>query len=39
MPEAVKPTRLIVGADTKPVLPRHIKLRHDQGRERERSNE
>ncbi len=26
-------TRLIVEADTKPVLPRHIKLRHDAGRD------
>ncbi|HRY08195.1 MAG TPA: pyrroloquinoline quinone biosynthesis peptide chaperone PqqD [Hyphomicrobiaceae bacterium] len=27
-----QPTRLIVCADTKPLLPRHIKLRHDAGR-------
>lgn len=29
---STQPTRLIVDADTKPVLPRHIKLRHDAGR-------
>ncbi len=34
MPEAAKPQRLIVTAETKPVLPRHIKLRHDPGRGR-----
>ncbi|HML41673.1 MAG TPA: pyrroloquinoline quinone biosynthesis peptide chaperone PqqD [Hyphomicrobium zavarzinii] len=28
------PTRLIVAGDTKLVLPRHIKLRHDPGRGR-----
>lgn len=27
-------TRLVVAADTKPVIPRHIKLRHDPGRGR-----
>lgn len=29
---STQPTRLIVSADTKPVLPRHIKLKHDAGR-------
>ena len=28
------PKRLIIAADTIPALPRHIKLRHDQGRGR-----
>ncbi len=27
------PTRLIVDGTTKPILPRHIKLRHDAGRD------
>lgn len=31
---ATKPTRLIIQADTKLKLPRHIKLRHDEGRGR-----
>ncbi len=34
MGETTKPVRSIVGADSKPTLPRHIKLRHDQGRGR-----
>ncbi len=34
MGETVKPARSIVGADSKPALPRHIKLRHDPGRDR-----
>ncbi len=29
----VRRTRLIVDAETKPILPRHIKLRHDKGRD------
>lgn len=32
MTSAIQPARLIVTASTKPVLPRHIKLRHDAGR-------
>ncbi len=32
MTASTQPTRLIVDADTTPVLPRHIKLRHDAGR-------
>lgn len=31
-PASAKRTRLIVEPSTKPVLPRHIKLRHDEGR-------
>lgn len=35
MAEAIaKATRLIVEGATKPYLPRHVKLRHDAGRER-----
>ena len=33
MSEATRPTRLIVEAQTKPKMPRHIKLRHDAGRD------
>jgi len=33
MTGAHQPTRLIVEAGTRPVLPRHIKLRHDAGRD------
>jgi len=33
MTGAVQPTRLIVEQSTRPVLPRHIKLRHDAGRD------
>lgn len=32
MTASTQPTRLIIDADTKPVMPRHIKLRHDAGR-------
>jgi pyrroloquinoline quinone biosynthesis protein D len=32
MTEAVRPSRLIVTPDARLQLPRHIKLRHDQGR-------
>lgn len=32
MVASTQPTRLIVDAGTKPLLPRHIKLRHDAGR-------
>jgi pyrroloquinoline quinone biosynthesis protein D len=34
MSEPRKPARLLIGADLKPVLPRHIKLRHDTVRDR-----
>lgn len=34
MSEIRRPERLIVGAGTRPRLPRHIKLRHDEGRGR-----
>ena len=34
MSEPGNPARLLVGADSKPVLPRHIKLRHDSVRDR-----
>jgi pyrroloquinoline quinone biosynthesis protein D len=34
MSEAGKSQRVILGADSKPVLPRHIKLRHDAARDR-----
>lgn len=33
MSTSTQRTRLIVDQDTKPVLPRHIKLRHDAGRD------
>lgn len=33
MSTSTQPKRLIVDQDTKPVLPRHIKLRHDAGRD------
>ncbi len=33
MATSTQRTRLIVDQDTKPVLPRHIKLRHDAGRD------
>lgn len=33
MTASIQPKRLIVTAETKPVLPRHIKLRHDAGRD------
>lgn len=29
-----RPTRTIIAADSKPALPRHIKLRHDAARDR-----
>ncbi len=32
MTTPAKPARLIVTQETRPVLPRHIKLRHDAGR-------
>jgi pyrroloquinoline quinone biosynthesis protein D len=34
MAEATPRTRAIIGGSTRPVLPRHIKLRHDAGRGR-----
>jgi pyrroloquinoline quinone biosynthesis protein D len=34
MGETAKPKRAIVSGDTRPELPRHIKLRHDPGRGR-----
>jgi pyrroloquinoline quinone biosynthesis protein D len=34
MSEPGKPARLLIGADSKPVLPRHIKLRYDTVRNR-----
>jgi len=34
MTETVSPTRLIVGAETRPHLPAYLKLRHDPGRGR-----
>jgi pyrroloquinoline quinone biosynthesis protein D len=34
MSEPGKPARLLIEADSKPVLPRHIKLRHDTVRDR-----
>ena len=33
MSTSTQRTRLIVDQDTKPLLPRHIKLRHDAGRD------
>lgn len=33
-PTRTAPTRLIVTGDTRLVMPRHIKLRHDAGRDR-----
>ncbi len=33
MSTSMRPARLMVDAQTKPVLPRHIKLRHDAGRD------
>jgi pyrroloquinoline quinone biosynthesis protein D len=34
MAEATTPKRAIIGAESRPALPRHIKLRHDAGRGR-----
>ncbi len=34
MAELSPPERLVVSADTRPCLPRHIKLRHDATRDR-----
>ena len=34
MTEAVKRTRTMITVDTRPAMPRHIKLRHDAGRGR-----
>ena len=34
MSEAGKSARLLIGPGSTPVLPRHIKLRHDQARDR-----
>jgi len=34
MAETVKPTRAMITGETRPELPRHIKLRHDPGRDR-----
>jgi pyrroloquinoline quinone biosynthesis protein D len=34
MVETAKPRRAIVTGETRPELPRHVKLRHDPGRER-----
>lgn len=34
MTEIRQPQRLLVGVETRPSLPRHIKLRHDAGRGR-----
>ena len=34
MAEATTPKRAIIGAGSRPALPRHIKLRHDAGRGR-----
>jgi pyrroloquinoline quinone biosynthesis protein D len=34
MSETRKPTRTMITGDSRPALPRHIKLRHDAGRDR-----
>jgi pyrroloquinoline quinone biosynthesis protein D len=34
MGETAKPTRVIITGESRPELPRHIKLRHDEGRGR-----
>ncbi|MEM7192861.1 MAG: pyrroloquinoline quinone biosynthesis peptide chaperone PqqD [Pseudomonadota bacterium] len=34
MAEAGQPRRLIVSRETKPAMPRYLKLRHDAGRDR-----
>lgn len=34
MSETRKPTRTIIDGESRPALPRHIKLRHDAGRDR-----
>ena len=34
MTETASPTRLIVGQETRPLLPAYLKLRHDAGRGR-----
>lgn len=34
MSDAQQPRRLMIGAESKPMLPRHVKMRHDPARDR-----